>query len=254
MIVTACTNNFQKVLKSTNMDYKEKMAIKYYNEKNYDRALQLFDELRIFNKGSLKAEEIAFYYANCYFGMNDFYTAGFYYKDFVNTFPNSKHAEECAYLAAYCKYMESPKYNLDQTITKDAIKEFQLFIDMYPTSNKVEEANNKIDELRAKLQKKDFENAKLYYVMEDYKAAIISFRNLLKEYLDTIYKEDALYYIAKAYYNYASKSIEQQKYLRFKSAIESANNFKLYFPNSKYKKDIEQIIKISSKEIVKYKS
>jgi len=254
IILFSSCSKFQKILKSNDMALKEEMALKYYNQKDYDRALQLFDELRVFNRGKLKAEEIAFYYAYCYFGMNDFYTASFYFMDFVNTFPTSKYAEECSYLSAYCKYMESPKYHLDQTITRSAIKDFQQFVNLYPKSERVAEANTNIDKLRLKLQRKDYENAKLYYRMDEYKSAVIAFNNLVIEYPDTQYKEEALYYITKAYYNYALKSVLSKKQERFSATIEAANNFAVYYPESKYRKEIDQILRTATKEILKYQT
>ncbi len=254
LLALASCSKYQKILKSEDMALKEEMALKYYNEKDYDRALRLFDELRIFNRGKLKAEEIAFYYAYCYYGLNDFYAASYLFTEFVNTFPNSKHAEECAFLAANCKFLESPNYNLDQSMSKAAIKDFQQFVNLYPTSKNVAEANANIDELRLKLQRKDFETAKLYLKTEEYKSAVIAFNNLIKEYPDTQYKEEALYLIVKTYYDYAGKSVVQKKYERYKATIDAAANFIQLFPESnKYNKEIEQISKSASKEILKFK-
>lgn len=57
-------------------------------------------------------------------------------------------------MAAYCKFLDSPAYNLDQESTYDAIKELQLFVNRYPNSDRVEECNKYLDILRDKLEKK----------------------------------------------------------------------------------------------------
>jgi len=138
-------------------------------------------------------------------------------------------------------------------MTKSAIEKFQKFVNMYPKSKWVADANENIDKLRFKLQKKDFEIAKLYYKIEEYKSAVIAFNNLVKEYPDTPFKEESLYYIAISYYEYANKSIANKKYERYNFAIEAASNFAKLFPDSKYTKNIDQIYKTASKEITKYK-
>ena len=44
-------------------------------------------------------------------------------------------------------YRLSPNFTLDQSYTRSAIKEFQAFIDFFPTDEQVLEAEKKINEL-----------------------------------------------------------------------------------------------------------
>ena len=85
-------------------------------------------------------------------------------------------------MGAYCNYLNSPDFTLDQTSTVDAIKDLQLFINMYPKSSRLSECNDLIDKLREKLESKDFRIAKLYFRMDDYSAAITSMNNILKDF------------------------------------------------------------------------
>ncbi len=150
-------------------------------------------------------------------------------------------------------YLDSPKYSLDQTNTYDALKELQLFINMYPNSDKRDECNQLIDDLRFKLQTKDFEIAKLYYKMEDYIAAITAFENILKDYPDTDYKEDIFYYVILSYYHYAELSVLSKKKERYQAAIDAYEKFNTFFPNSKYQKEVVVIQKNAKTEKLKYK-
>jgi len=240
--LTSCSK-YQRLLKSNDYALKLDMAVKYYEKHDYYRALQLFDEVIIVYRGKEQAEKIQYYYAYCYYGQTDYIMASYHFKNFAKIYPNSKYAEECLYMSAYCKYMDSPSYTLDQSSTQEAIKELQLFINFYPKSNRVAEANKLIDDLRLKLSTKAFEIAKLYYKTESYNAAQIAFANVLKDFPETSNREEILYYIVKSNYNYARLSVDSKKQDRYKNVIEAYNNLITNFPQSKYRKEADDISK-----------
>ena len=146
---------------------------------------------------------------------------------------------------------DSPRSSLDQTNTLQAINELQLFIDMFPDSERVDEAGQLIDELRAKLQKKRYDIAKLYYKMDRYEAAITSFNSLLKDYPDTEYKEDILYHIFKAYYSYTLNSIRMKQEERYQATLDSYNELVFQYPETEYLKEIENMRENLSKRLRK---
>jgi outer membrane protein assembly factor BamD len=242
-------SKYQKIQKSQDYSYKYEKALEYYEKGDYYKALTLFDQVMPFYRGTEEAENIAYKYAYAYYNQKEYILASFYFNRFTKTYPRSVKAEECMFMAAYCKYMDSPVYTLDQTNTKEAINDLQLFINTYPNSDNVERSNELIDELREKLQKKDFEIAKLYLKMEHYEAAVTSFENLLENYPDTEFKEDALFYTIKAYYYYASKSVRAKKKERYQEAADVYNLFVGLYPESKYNKDLEYMYSKAIKEI-----
>ena len=243
---------FQKVLKSDDAEKKYDYAIKMYNEKDYSRALQLFDQLMGVTRATEKSERIYFYYAYSYFYQKDYTLASYYFKRYCTNFPNSKTAEECAYMGAYCNFLNSPDYTLDQSTTYDAIKDLQLFINQYPKSTRLSECNDLIDKLREKLESKDFRIAKLYFRMQDYSAAITSMNNILKEYPDTKRKEEILFMIFKSYHKFALESIENKKKERHLKAVNAYNDFVAQFPESNYIDEAKGLKEKSQKEIEKY--
>ena len=240
VIALASCSEYNKLLKSTDYNKKYEAAIKYYDNKEYSKSLALLEELVSVYRGTNKAEKIMFYYAYATYSTSDYLLAGYHFNNFVKTFPASDKTEECAFMYAYCYYLESPKYSLDQTDTKNAIKELQFFINKYPDSKRKDECNDLITKLRAKLEEKYYEIAKQYYFLDDYKAAIVSFENVLKDYPDTKYREELMYLIVKTNYIYAAKSINNKKEERLKSTIDSYNKFVSYYPEkSKYNKETE---------------
>ncbi len=251
VLFVSCSE-YRSVLKSSDIRLKYKTAVSLYDKGDYHRAMQLFDELLIYYRGTDTSEKINYYYAYCYFGEDDYLQAGYYFTKFTSTFPTSKYAEECNYMSAYCQYLFSPEFGLDQTISVDAIKEFQLFINQYPKSTRVAKCNEIIDELRDKLEKKEFEIAKLYYKIESYQASYIAFKNVLKDYPDSKHKEEIYYYMLLSSYQYAINSIETKKQERLEIARDAYNSFNATFPVSDYGKDAKSIMKNVEKELLKY--
>ena len=228
--LSAC--KFQKMLKSGSVDEKYELAVKLYTQKDYSRALQLFDQLTGAMRATDKSQKIAYYYSFCYYNQKDYTLAAYYFKRYTSNYPNSPEAEECMFLSAYCNYLSSPEYSLDQTITYDALKELQLFTNTYPTSKRVSECNDLMDKLRLKLEMKDYKIAKLFYRMDDYAASIQMLGNILKDYPDTPHKEEVLFLVVKSYHKFAKESIFEKQKDRHLKAIVAYNEFVAQFPES----------------------
>jgi len=243
----ACS--YQKILKSGSMDEKYDEAMKLYHQKDYSRALQLFDQLINVVRATDKSQRIYYYYAYCYYNQRDFTLGAYYFKRYTSSFPNTPEAEECAYMSAYCLFMNSPVYTLDQTNTYEALKELQLFVNSYPTSKRVPECNDLIDKLREKLAAKDLRIAKLYYRMEDFSAAIMCFNNILKEYPETKDKEEILFLTIKSYYKYAKESIEDKKKDRHSKTLQAYNEFISQYPESKFLNEANDLKARNQKEL-----
>ena len=120
---------------------------------------------------------------------------------------------------------------------------------MYPDSKLIDDCNELMDKLRNKLEIKAFEIAKLYYKMGDYKASIFSFENIIKDFPDTQYKEEILFYIVKSYYKYAINSIKSKKKERYSFTVESYKNFLTIFPESDFMREASNIYENALEEL-----
>jgi outer membrane protein assembly factor BamD len=247
IIISSCSK-YQQLMKSSDYEQKYERGVVYYNQGDYYKALQLFDAVLPFFRGTDKAEQLAYYYAYCHYYQGDHILASYYFEKFTKSFPSSKHAEECLYMSAKCKYLDSPVYSLDQTSTYEAINDLQLFLDVYPNSERTGECNELIEQLRHKLEKKEYEIAKLYLKMSNYLAAITTFNNLLKDFPDTDFREDALYGLAKANYYYAANSISAKKKERLQNAVEAYDAFVRAYPDSNYLKQAGVYYKNAKKQ------
>lgn len=253
LLVLAGCSEYSKVLKSTDVEYKYTKAQEYYEKEQYSKALSLFDELGTLFRGSSRSEEVQFYIANCHYNLKDYYFANYYYKSYARTFPASPYSEIAQFRSAYCSYLNSPKSSLDQAETEQAIEEFQLFLNRYPNSELRDSTNTMINELRLKLEKKEFDNAKLYYITEDYKSATVALKNLLRDFPDSPHREEIDFLIVKSSYLYAINSIDSRKEERLTQTIENYHKFVDAHQNSKYIKNAESYYADAIRELDKMK-
>ena len=232
-------------------DYKYNKAVEYYEAGKYDKALPLFEELIPLLRLTARAENAYYYFSMCHFHTKQYYLAAYYLKNFAKTFPSSRYAEECLYLSAICNVKNSPNWSLDQSETYTAISELQLFMNRYPESPLRDTCNKIMDQLYFKLEKKAYENAYLYYKIENYKASAIAFTSMLEEYPESRYKERAMFLVVKSNYLLALNSVENKKVERFSETIKSYHNFAALYRQSAYFDEAEKIYKSSQEEIVK---
>ena len=239
--------DYQKVVKSTDYEYKLKKAKEYYENKEYSRSSQLYQELVNIYRGTSRADQIYYYLAKSCYGQRDYVLASHYFRQLLKEFPRSEFNEEAQFLIGYCLFMDSPTARLDQKTTQDAIDALQLFINIFPASTRVAEANKLIDEMREKLVYKSYLSGRLYYDLADYRAAVLSLTNSLKEYPDTKYREELMYYLLKAKYLLGENSIDEKKRERLNSALDEYFTFTDEFPQSKYKKEADRFFASTKK-------
>jgi len=233
LFLTSC-GNVEKLLKGNDFEAQYTAAMDYYNQKNYTKAIQLFENLIMHYHGKEHAEDISWYYGMCLMGEHDFYSAGYQFRNFFKRFPYSERAEEALYMAATCKYNESPYYYLDQKLTKEAIQEYESYVDRYPASVHVPEINTRLDELRGKLMRKDYEIAYGYYITENYNAAYVSLQAFLNNYPEAPQREDAMFYMLASGYEYGINSREDRIRERLQQVVNDFDRFAALFSNSKY--------------------
>ena len=238
LVLFSC-GEYQKVLNRGTAEEQYKMATKMYESNKYSKALRLFEKITPTYRGKPQMERIQFMVAQSNFNEKSYSSSAYYFDRFAKNYPKSSKKEEASFLSAYSYKLASPRFSLDATDTKKALEAFQTFIDTYPDSDKIEEANTHYKELRYKLQKKSFEIAKTYYRTADYdlrnyKSSIQAFDNLLSDYLGSEFKEEAYYYRLKAAHDFVLKSTVRRKPERIKDAIEAYEKLKRNFPESKF--------------------
>ncbi|MFT4023964.1 MAG: outer membrane protein assembly factor BamD [Flavihumibacter sp.] len=238
MLLASGCSNFSKVQKSTDYNYKLRMADQYFAKKKYNYAQQLYEELFPLLKGNDKFEGVYYNFAYCAYYQRDWMNAENLFKGFTEVFPTSKRAEEMEYMRAYTYYKQSPKVELDQTNTSRTIGLMQAFVNTHPGSARNQEASGIIDKCRAKLELKELKSADLYFNLRQYKAAAITYNTLMNNYPDSDQSDVYKLQVIRSYFEYASMSIEEKKEERFEKVLEECNEFIDRFPQSKLVKDV----------------
>lgn len=240
MFFSSCNREYQKALKSDDINLKLEYAEKYYNQKDYDKAIPLLRDLIGVYRGTTKGETIYYYYAFSLYSTKQYVLAAYFFEQLMRHYPHGQYSEDAAFLYANSLYFVSPGPTLDQTNTKNAIRGFQNFANRYPNSDKLDEAHQKMDELLETIEIKSFNNAILYYQIHEYRAAVWALRSFIQTYPASTKKEAAYYYIVKAQFSYANLSIEDKKAERFRNVVLAYNDFIEFFPESEYLSELEE--------------
>ncbi len=241
-LITSCSE-FSKVMKSEDNAYKKDKAVEYFNNKEYLNAATLLEDVIPFYKLTQEGEMLYYYYCISNYELGDYYLASYYFRRFINQYPNSKYTEECQFLSAMCSVKNSPEPSLDQTETLNAIDQLQIFIDMYPYSNRIDTCNQIMDKLNFKLETKDFNAAKLYYNTESFKAAVVAFKDVLQNHPNSVYREEMMYYLIMSQFQLGINSIESKKLERLEATLKSYRKFASEFPDSDWLNELKGIEK-----------
>ena len=243
LIVAASCGPYQKVLKSDDISLKYSTAEKLYNEaeagegkvnSKYRKALRLFEQIVPEYRGKPQAQKLMYMYADTYFELEDHYLAGYQFERFAESYPTSEKLEEASFKSAKSYYFLSPRYDLDQAETKTAIEKLQAFINRFPESEYLEEANELVTELQIKLERKAYEIAKQYHHTMDYKAAITAFDNFLLDYPGSPFREKAFYYKFESAYLYAINSYAYLMKERLDVAEDYYEDYQRYYPEGEF--------------------
>ena len=244
-IFFASCGEYNKILKSTDRDLKYTYAKKYFEEKKYSRSITLLEELVPYMKGMADAEESLYLLGQSYYNSKDYLSSTEVFTRYYNTYPKGEYAEPSLYYAAYGMYLDSPEPQLDQTKTYKAISEFQRYIELYPQTERADQAKEYLFELQEKLANKELQAAKLYlrlgnYMGNNYESSVITAREALKDYPYSKYAEDFQMLILRARYELAENSIREAKPKRYRIVIDEYYNYINSYPSGKFLKEAEK--------------
>ena len=264
LLLSSC-GEYNKLLKSTDYEYKYEAAKNYFAKGQYNRAATLLNELIAILKGTDKAEESLYMLGMSYYNQKDYQTAAQTFIQYYNVYPRGTFTELARFHAGKALYLDTPEPRLDQSGTYSAIQQLQMFMEYFPQSSKKEEAQNMIFALQDKLVMKDYLAAKLYYDLgsytgnstysttgNNYLSCIVTAQNALKDYPYTKMREDLSILVLRAKYDMAKASVEEKKEERMRETIDEYYSFKNEFPDSKYTKEVESIYKDANKYVKEF--
>lgn len=230
----SCKSQYDAILQSNDIDAKYRAAMNYFKQGKYDKSAYLFESIAVLASNTEHSDTIRYYWGLSNFKQKDYAAAQANFEKFISMYPNIPMVKDAKFKRIECLYNQTLRYELDPSPAYLTITAINEYMTDYPDTEHRKECNDIIMDLKHRLNLKSFEAARLYYYMEDYKAAIIAFKNILKEDPDNMYREDILYHIALSSYKYAELSVKEKQKERYLNFIEDYYNFMAENPDSKY--------------------
>jgi len=189
LLVIACDK--KDIHMEEDLSHRFDKAMGYFEKGKYPRAKDEFDYIIMTDPGSKIANESQYYMAESMFHMKEYGDASIAFDRYIRFSPDYTKIEKARYQVCECAINLSNSYQREQSQTHKALEQLQMFIEDFPTSDLVKDAEDAILELRLKLAQKDYEVGRMYLKLEEYESALIYFRSVLNHYYDTSFSDDA---------------------------------------------------------------
>ncbi len=209
-----------------------KKGVAEMEEGDHQQAIRFFRAVFEYGRGNEWASDARFELAMAQRELNKHLVAANEFQRFTQLYRNDDLLPRAEFERANSYYLRSPSYRLDQSDSEQAISLFRLFIDRHPNHELVPEAEEKINELRAKLARKKHEAGRLYEQRDMWQAATTVYERAFDQYPDTPWADDALLGAVRTYIRYADRSVESKQAERYQKAIENYNRLTQLFPES----------------------
>ncbi len=263
LMLTGCAGEFNKVLKTTNVEYKYEYAKECFANGKYNHAVLLLQDIVTLMKGRENGEECLYMLGMSCYCSKDFETAAQYFKRYHSSYPKGTFAEMASFYVGQSLYMSTPEPRLDQTPTMQAIAAYQEYLDLYPDAIMKEEAHDRLYELQDKLVMKELYSARLYYDLgsyfgnctsggSNYEACIITAQNAIKDFPFSQKREEFAVLVMKSKFELAQRSVEARRLDRYRDAEDECYGFLNEYPESAHRKTAEKYIEVCKRETKGY--
>ena len=260
-LITSCAGEYNKVYKTSDMDFRYEYAKQMLAEGKYSRAASLLQDMITLKKGSTEAQEALYMLGMAEYMSHDYDSAAMTFKKYGTSYPKGAYAEQAAFYVGQSLFESAPEPRLDQTPTVGAINAYQQFLDLFPESKLRSEAQRQLYVLQDKLIMKELLSAKLYYNLggyfgninsnneSNYISSIITAQNALKTYPYSNWREDFALIIMKSKFKLAENSSEDKRLERYRDAEDECYGFINEYPESKDKPLAEKYI-VKCKKVI----
>lgn len=161
-------------------------------EKDYEVARKLFDRIRDeypFSQFAVEAELLA---ADMAFQDKNWEEAAAAYRSFEDLHPTHPRVGYAIYRRGVAEAELSRPEDRDQTATRKAAEAFQKLLYAYPDSEHAQDARRRLAQARSTLAAHELYVAEYYVRRKKYDAALARLQELVQDYSDTPYRDEAL--------------------------------------------------------------
>lgn len=121
------------------------------------------------------------------------------FREFLTFYPTHPRADYAQFQLAMSYFAQMRAPDRDQTPTREALEEFQIFLDRYPNSPLVPEAKQRWREARDRLSEHNFRVGLLYYRIGVHAGSLSRFQEVLKDDPGYTGRDAVYYYLAEIY-------------------------------------------------------
>jgi outer membrane protein assembly factor BamD len=185
IIASGCgSNSSKKLIKKGlyNCNGRLETAMKRIEKRNYNDAVRILNEIKYQCGGSSFMDTVYYHTAMSHFRLKQYVDARFEFENLQQEFPRSPFVEESYYRLGQMRFLRSKKWNRDQTETKEAIRLFGDYMDLYPDGVFADSVRHFNTIANEKLAEKEFRTAMFYRRQKEHEAALIYFNSLLTQY------------------------------------------------------------------------
>jgi len=119
------------------------------------------------------------------------------YREFLAFYPTNQRADYAQMQLGMVHFNQMLNPQRDQTETKEAIKEFQMFVDRYPNSPLINDVRKKLRESKDRLSDWDLQVGNFYLSIRNYPGAENRYRGILKNDPDYTRKDSLYFHLAE---------------------------------------------------------
>ena len=177
------------------------LAKKRLDQKDYEQAAKLFDEVERQHPYSVWARRAQLMSAFSYYVAEKYPDAVNSAQRFLTIHPGNKDAPYANYLIAMSYYQQIEDVTRDQKITQQASDSFNELIRRYPQSRYASDARLKLDLINDHLAGKEMEVGRFYQRAGHWLAAATRFREVVDKYQTTSHTPEALERLVETYLN-----------------------------------------------------
>jgi len=238
-VVSACGSSGQLQYSSAEEAFNKGME-RFENER-YDRAADYFRAVFDFGRTNDYAADAQLYLARSHKAKREMIIAAQEYTRFLELYRTDERVPEAEYERAMTYYERSPRYQFDQTPTRQALRFLQLYVQRHPDAEHASAASDQIDELRNKLARKQLYTADHYERRGRYEAAALSYDKAFDQFPDTQWADDAILGSIRMYIAFSDASVRSRQAERLEPALERFQQMQQLFPDSPLLEEAERL-------------
>jgi outer membrane protein assembly factor BamD len=191
LIIVPVAEAKPKKKKGTDCTAEVAKAISRYQKGKWSYVEDILKEVKIQCAGHSSIDTALYYLGKAFIKMKRFEEAKAEFRRLIADFPNSAFEEESHFRIGYAAYMASNPPDRDQEQTRDAMRELNNFLDVYPEGAYADSARAYIRKAGEKLAQKDFTSARFYEKIDKNEAAVVYYRSFLEQFPESEYVPEA---------------------------------------------------------------